>query len=40
MKSSRPPFGLAAKIVVSLTAVLVPLATITWLVSVPTLAAA
>lgn len=39
MKSSRPPFGLAAKIVVSLTAVLVPLAT-TWFVSVPTLAAA
>ena len=34
MPRSRPPFGLAAKIVVFLTAMLVPLAAITWFVSV------
>ena len=37
MKSSSPRFGLAAKINVFLAAVLVPLATITWFISVQTL---
>ena len=37
MKSRKPRFGLLAKIIVFLAAVLVPLATVTWLISVQTL---
>jgi twitching motility protein PilJ len=37
MKSSKPRFGLGAKIVLFLAAVLVPLAAITWFISVQTL---
>ena len=37
MKSRTPRFGLLAKIIVFLAAVLVPLAAVTWLISVQTL---
>ena len=37
MKSSKPRFGLLAKIILFLAAVLVPLAAVTWLISVQTL---
>jgi twitching motility protein PilJ len=37
MKKSRPRFGLAARIIVFLAAVLIPLAAITWIISVQTL---
>ena len=34
MKSSKPRFGLLAKIILFLAAVLMPLAAVTWLISV------
>src|ERR671923_1017072 len=37
MKSRKPRFGLLAKIILFLAAVLVPLAAVTWLISVQTL---